>query len=57
MRIKTTNPALRALYDEEIMGEHYDPPGVEFASTGTAQVLAEVGERVVEHYDDIEPLE
>lgn len=53
MWIETDNPACQALYDAALMGEHYEPPGVEFAATGTAQVVAEVGERLVEHYDDI----
>jgi hypothetical protein len=58
MRVKSTNPALRALYDAELMGDQYDPPGVRFHDTGTSQeVPAEVGERLVEHYDDIEPYE
>jgi hypothetical protein len=56
MRVTTTNPALRARYDREIMGEHYDPPGVRFHATGTSQeVVDEVAERMLEEYDDIEP--
>jgi len=56
MRLTTTNPALRALYDEDLMGDHYDAPGITFHSTGTSQEVAEVvGERLIEHYDDIEP--
>lgn len=56
MRVETTNPSLRRLYNEDLMGEHYDPPGVTFAKTGTSQELvAEVAERLVDHYDDIRP--
>jgi hypothetical protein len=58
MRVKTTNAALRALYDGDLMGVHYDPPGVRFHNTGTSQEISrEVGERLVEHYGDIEPYE
>jgi len=58
MRVKTTNAALQALYDAELMGEQEDPPGVRFYDTGTSQEISrEVGERLVEHYDEIEPYE
>lgn len=57
MRIRTTNPNLRALYLEDLMENHYDQPGVSFAETGTAQVAAEVGERLIEEYDDFERIE
>jgi hypothetical protein len=57
MYIQTSNQQLQSLYREDLMGDHYDPPGVEFAATGTAQVNREVGERLVEHYDSITELE
>jgi hypothetical protein len=57
MWIQTTNDALQALYREDLMGDHYDPPGVEFGASGTANVVAEVGEALCEHIDDIEPME
>jgi len=53
MYIQTSNQQLQSLYNEDLMGDDYDPPGVEFAETGTAQVTQEVGERLVEHYDSI----
>lgn len=53
MYIKTDNEQLQALYREDLMGDHYDPPGVEFSETGTAQVVEDVGERLVEEYDSI----
>ena len=52
MYITTDNEQLQALYDEQLMGDHYDPPGVEFRG-GTAQVVEEVGERLAEAYDGI----
>jgi len=53
MYIETTNEQLQALYDAELMGDHYDPPGVEFSSNGVAQVVETVGERLVAEYDEI----
>jgi hypothetical protein len=58
MYIECTNPATRRLYDASLTDEDGDPvmsDPVEFASTGTAQVSKEVGERLVEEYDDIQP--
>jgi hypothetical protein len=58
MRLTTTNDALQALYDEELMGDEYDPPGVRFHDTGTSQeVPVEIGERLIEHYDSIQSYE
>ena len=58
MRVKSTNPALQALYDADLMGDQYDPPGIRFHDTGTSQELSrEVGERLVEHYNEIEPID
>jgi hypothetical protein len=53
MYIETDNDALQALYDEALMGDEYDPPGIEFSETGVAQVKEAVGERLVEQFDDI----
>jgi len=53
MYIETSNKALQSLYDADLMGDQYDPPGVEFSATGVAQVTQEVGERLVERYDTI----
>ena len=53
MYIETTNPALQSLYNADLMGDDYSPPGVEFSANGVAQVTQEVGERLVEHYDSI----
>lgn len=53
MYIQTTNDQLQSLYNADLMEDHYDPPGVEFSSTGVAQVKQEVGEALVEHYDSI----
>jgi len=53
MYIETSNQALQSLYDADLMGDQYDPPGVEFSATGVAQVTQEVGERLVERYDTI----
>jgi len=53
MYIETSNQALQSLYDSDLMGDQYDPPGVEFSATGVAQVTQEVGERLVERYDTI----
>jgi len=53
MHIETSNQALQSLYDADLMGDQYDPPGVEFSATGVAQVTQEVGERLVERYDTI----
>jgi len=50
MRIKITRESTTRLYNERLMDEP-----VEFASTGTAQVPQDVGERLVDHYDVIEP--
>jgi len=55
MYIETSNPALQSLYDADLMGDDYSPPGVEFSSAGVAQVTQEVGERLVERYDTITP--
>jgi len=49
MRIKCTNPQTQSLK----LSWMEEP--VEFASTGTAQVPAEVGERLVEDLDAIVP--
>lgn len=57
MWIETDNSALQALYDQALLGDLCEPPGVEFGDTQRAQVTAEVGERLVEHYDDIRPVE
>ncbi|WP_226479162.1 hypothetical protein [Natrinema amylolyticum] len=57
MWIQTDNQQLRSLYDADLMDDHYDPPGVEFSAGGKANVVQEVGERLVEHYDDISPTE
>lgn len=48
MKIKTRNPALRRFYNEAIMGDHYDPPGITFNDEGIARVKREVGEALVE---------
>jgi hypothetical protein len=58
MYINCTNSATRRLYDAALTDEDGEPlmdEPVEFASTGTAQVDAEVGEALVAEYDDIEP--
>lgn len=52
MRIRITNPATSRLYNEDLMDEP-----VEFASTGTARVPKDVGERLVAEYDVIESYE
>lgn len=54
MYITTTNDALKTLYREDLMGDEYDPPGVEFSGSNVAQVTESVGERLVEEHDDIE---
>lgn len=54
MYIETDNDQLQRLYREDLMGDHYDPPGIEFKG-GTANVVEEVGEALVEHYDSITP--
>lgn len=53
MYIQTSNEQLRALYRADLMGDEYDPPGVEFSTTGTAQVTETIGQRLVEQYDSI----
>jgi len=55
MYIQTTNPALKQLYREDIMGEDYQPPGITFHDNGTAQVTQEVGLALVEEYESITP--
>jgi hypothetical protein len=57
MYIETSNDQLQSLYDKDLMGDHYDPPGVEFSTNGVANVVEEVGERLVEHYDDISEID
>lgn len=52
MYIECTNAATRRLFNEVYMDEP-----VEFASTGTAQVSADIGEALVANYDDIRPYE
>jgi len=52
MFIQTSNQQLQRLYDEDLMGDHYDPPGIDFQG-GTANVVQEVGEALVEQYDSI----
>ena len=51
MRIKCTNPHTKSL-KLDWMSEK-----VEFASTGTAQVEQDLGERLVDELDAIEPYE
>ena len=51
MRIKNENTATRRLYNEALMGEHYDPPGIEFSAAGIARVKREVGEALVQSDD------
>lgn len=48
MRIQNDNPATRFLYDAALMGEHYDPPGIEFSADGVARVKASVGEALAD---------
>lgn len=57
MWIQTDNDQLQAFYRADLMGDHYDPPGVEFTSGGKAQVVEAVGERLVESYDHISSIE
>lgn len=47
MWIETSGPTKR-LYDDEVM----DAP-VEFSDSGSAQVPADVGEALIDKYDDI----
>lgn len=52
MYIKSENPHLRYLYDEELMGDHYEPPGIEFSEDKrVANVVEEVGTALVESDD------
>lgn len=49
MRLQTDNQQLRWFYREDLMGDHYDPPGIEFYDTGTSQeVVQEVAEAVAD---------
>lgn len=50
MWIQCTNEATTGLYNDEVMDE---PVG--FSDNGTAQVPADVGEQMIDHYDVIEP--
>jgi hypothetical protein len=56
-RVINHNDACQALYNEALMAEFdIEHPGVRFADTGTSQEIpADLAERLVEHYDTIEP--
>lgn len=60
MYITNTNEATKSLYTEDLVDDEGEPlldEPVEFSDNGTAQVTADVGEALVEHYDAIEPKE
>lgn len=48
MKIRNENTATMAFYNDDIMAEHYEPPGIEFNEEGVARVKKEVGEALVE---------
>lgn len=61
-RIKNTNHpevGTHSLYDEETMGEHYDPPGIVFSEQGgaVARVKQEVVDDVVAKYPHFERID
>ncbi|PCR89322.1 hypothetical protein [Natrinema ejinorense] len=54
MRLQTDNQQLREFYREELIGDHYDPPGIEFYDSGISQeVVQEVAEAVADAVDGI----
>ena len=54
MRLKTTNDALVAFYDEKLMQDARDPPGIIFYESGISrEVPSELGRQVVDAYDSI----
>ena len=63
MRVKTDNTAVNRFYDEELMGDEYDPPGIKFNKpkpdgTRTSQeMVAAVAERLVSEVEGIEALD
>lgn len=61
MRIRNTKPErkrTRSLYDEETMGDHYDPPGITFSrETHTASVRKEVGPALADKFAHLEIVE
>lgn len=61
MRITNTAHATkrtRHLYDAEVMGDEYDPPGITFSrESGVARVKQDVGEALVAKYPHLEPVE
>lgn len=48
MKIRNENTATVAFYNDDIMAEHYEPPGIEFNEEGVARVKKAVGEALVE---------
>lgn len=55
MYIKNDNPAVRAIYAEDIMEGTYPPPGVEFSTNGIANVERGVGEALCDRFEPIHP--
>lgn len=62
----TAGTGRRAVYNAELMADHYDPPGVVFEPAGehnhateypVAECLAEVGEALVERHETFHPLD
>jgi len=54
MRLETDNDQLRRFYREDLMGDHYDPPGIEFHDSGISQEVAdEVAHAVADDVDGI----
>lgn len=61
MRIENTafeRKPTRHFYDEEVMGDEYDPPGIAFSrESGVARVKQDVGEALCQKYSHFEPVE
>lgn len=62
----TADTGRRAVYDAELMADHYDPPGVVFEHADehnhatnhpVAECLGEVGEALVERHETFRPLD
>lgn len=60
MRVRTTNTGLSRLYNEDLMGDVYDPPGIEFGPPKaegyriSQEIRKPIAEALVSHYEDIE---
>lgn len=48
MKIHNDNQQTSRLYDDELMSEYYDPPGIEFSDEGIARVREAVGTALAE---------